>query len=360
MISLQNITVTQFRNYLYNSFTFNERIIGIHGNNGTGKTNLLDAIHYLCFTKSYFSKPDTQSTFQNLKGFRIDGSFNKHQEIKKVICILRENNRKELQINDEVYKKFSSHIGQYPVVFVAPDDIQLITEGSEARRNFIDTILSQLFPDYLQYLIAYRKILDQRNSLLKTAAERNYLDETLISILDDQLIASGNEIFTYRKTFMASFIPLIIKEYQHITNDDDAISIEYISPLQQKPFAEILSENKQKDLYLQRTSSGIHKDDIEIQMQQLPFKTMASQGQRKSLLFAMKLAEYSYLKSKKGFAPLLLLDDVFEKLDAQRMFNLMHRVCVTENGQVFITDTHQERLSDTFKSLNIPYQLIGL
>src|SRR3954469_9943384 len=191
MIFVADISLTQFRNYLSKHFGFNERIVAISGTNGSGKTNLLDAIHYLCFTKSYFSKPDTQSVYQNLQGFRIQASISKNNESNKIVCILRENNGKEFQMNSEVYKKFSEHIGKFPCVFIAPDDVQVITESSATRRYFIDTLLSQFDFNYLQHLIRYKKILDERNSFLKAAAEKNYFDEDLLNILNDQLIENG-------------------------------------------------------------------------------------------------------------------------------------------------------------------------
>jgi len=360
MIFVQNISLIQFRNYLSRQFNFTERIVCISGVNGSGKTNLLDAIHYLCFTKSYFSKPDAQSFYQNLPGFRIEGNILKDDFSSKLVCILRENNRKEFQVNNEACKKFSEHIGKFPCVFIAPDDVQIITESSETRRHFLDTLLSQFDHEYLQHLIRYKKFLDERNSFLKTAAEKNYFDEDLLNILDEQLIKSGEVIFKTRNEFLQTFMPEVQTQYITISNSNDNILLNYCSQLNNVSFSALLKENRQRDLYLQRTSYGVHKDDIEIQMQQLPFKNIASQGQRKSLLFALKLAEFNVLKEKKGFAPLLLLDDIFEKLDEQRMHNLLSKICIEENAQVFITDTHKERLQQAFGILKTTYQLIEL
>jgi DNA replication and repair protein RecF len=360
MIFLQDISLTQFRNYLSQRFSFNKKIVGICGTNGSGKTNLLDAIHYLCFTKNYFSKPDTQSVYPNTAGFRIEGNIEKNNFTNNLVCILRENNKKEFQLNKEGYKKFSEHIGKFPCVFIAPDDVQIITEGSETRRHFLDALLSQLNHGYLQHLMDYKKILDERNSLLKSASERNYFDEELLNILDEQLIKSGEKIFHARKIFLETFLLQVQKEYLAISKSNDDVALNYFSQLNNVSFKELLKENRQRDLYLQRTGCGVHKDDIEIQMQQLPFRSIASQGQRKSLLFALKLAEFNILKKKKGFAPLLLLDDIFEKLDAQRMYNLLQKVCKEEEMQVFITDTHKERLQKAFEELQVNYQLIEL
>lgn len=360
MNTVKEVSITQFRNYLFRQFHFNERIVAICGLNGTGKTNLLDIIYYLCFTKSYFPKNDAQSVFPGSQGFRIEGLVETNDSAEKIVCILRETGRKEFYLNDNLYKKFSNHIGKFSCVFIAPDDIKLITEGSEVRRNFIDTIISQFDQNYLQHLIDYKKILEERNSLLKSAFEKNYLDETLLDILDAQLIKNGNEIFETRKSVLETFIPQVILSYREIAGLDDNIQINYYSQLQETSFKELLQQNRQRDLYLQRTGIGIHKDDLEISMQKVAFKNMASQGQRKSLLFALKLAEFSVLKENKGSAPILLLDDIFEKLDNHRMNNLLHKVCIEEDGQVFITDTHKERLQESLKNLNVSYQLIEL
>jgi DNA replication and repair protein RecF len=360
MTFLQDISLTQFRNYFSQRFRFTEKIVGISGLNGSGKTKLLDTIYYLCFTKSYFSKPDSQSVHPGTAGFRIEGNIAENNSVTNLVCILRENNKKEFQLNRESYKKFSEHIGRFPCVFIAPDDVQIITEGSETRRHFLDTLLSQLNHGYLQYLIDYKKILDERNSLLKSASERNYFDEELLDILDEQLIKKGEQIFAARKTFLDTFLPRVHKEYLMISEGSDDVALNYFSQLSNVSFKELIKENRQRDVYLQRTGCGVHKDDIEIKMQQLPFKNIASQGQRKSLLFALKLAEFNILKEKKDFAPLLLLDDIFEKLDAQRMHNLLQKVCKEKQTQVFITDTHKERLQKAFKDLRVDFQLIEL
>ena len=360
MLQFNHLVLTQYRNYLYRSFSFGKRIIGISGSNGSGKTNLLDAIYYLCFTRSYFSRTDAQNVYQGLQGMRLEAQLEKNGEPATLVCILRENNKKELHVNGQEYKKFSEHIGRYPCVMIAPDDTTLIAGGSEERRRFIDTLLSQLSPGYLQQLIAYTKIFQQRNSLLKAAAEHRRLDEALLDILDEQLCEKGQSIFEERKQFAQDFLPLVQAQYRAIAGKDDQVALSYSSQLQEQSFTALLAQNRQRDLYLQRTSSGIHKDDLDISMCDQLFKTLASQGQRKSLLFALKLAEYLTLQQHKGFAPLLLLDDVFEKLDADRMHNLLHKVCMEEQGQVFITDTHKERLEQAFKALGADYELITL
>ena len=360
MLFVKQLAITQFRNYAFESFRFSEPVIGIYGANGSGKTNLLDAIHYLCFTKSYFARADALNAHYGTQGFRLEATLDKALQDFHIVCILRENNRKEVVVNDEIYKRFSAHIGRFPCVMIAPDDVELITGSSEERRKFIDTILSQLNADYLFTLIEYNKVLQQRNSLLKAAAEHNRIDEDLLQIMDEQLSGKGNKIYTWRSEFMQEFLPLVREEYNNIAGKDDEVNISYDSQLHKNNMQALLQENRPRDLYLQRTGAGIHKDDLEITMHEQSFKSLASQGQRKSLLFAMRLAEFSIIQQHKGFAPLLLLDDVFEKLDEERMHNLLYKVCVQQQAQVFITDTHKERLEEAFEKLGVKCQLVGL
>ncbi len=360
MFRLNDIALVQFRNYLQSSFRFQERIIGICGQNGTGKTNLLDAIYYLSFSRSYFARPDAQNVHHGSSGLRIQGLYTLEGKAISVTAIVRETGKKELQLDGEPYKKFSDHIGKMPVVMIAPDDVELISGPSEERRRFLDTLLSQLDHSYLQQLINYQKILQQRNSLLKQAVEQGSVDETLLSILNDQLSESGTLIYETRKAFLATLLPLAFTIYERIAGKSDGLILEYYSPLLTTDFKELLHINRNKDLALQRTSSGIHRDDIILSMGGQLFKSEASQGQRKSLLFALKLAEWQILKEKKGFTPILLLDDVFEKLDDTRMSQLLQWVCTESDGQVFITDTHPERLEQQLTGTKVPFQMVTL
>ena len=359
MLQLHSISITQFKNYSNRSFQFNERIVGICGNNGVGKTNLLDAIHYLCFTKSYFTR-DILNIQSGQQGFRVDGELELNDKKEKAVCILRETGKKEFSINDSGYEKFSEHIGRYPCVIIAPDDIQIITDGSEERRRFLDALLSQIDKDYLQHLINYNKILLQRNSLLKSFYETGNKNLSLLDVLDEQLIKPGEYIFEKRKQFLISFLPDVKKLYSEIAKQEEETELHYQSELNQCTFTELLHLNRQRDMAAQRTTGGIHRDDLVFNLNGQLFKNIASQGQRKSLLFALKLAEMDVLKENKGFAPLLLLDDVFEKLDEDRIANLLRRVCIENNGQVFITDTNEERLSQHLDVLSISYQLINI
>lgn len=360
MLQLTKISLTQFKNYSFSTFDFTERVIGICGLNGKGKTNLLDAIYYCCFTKSYFLKTDGLNIQFDNDGFRLETLLKNQEEKQKIVCINRVIGKKELLLNDVPYNKFSEHIGKFPAVMIAPDDIEMITGGSEERRRFMDTVLSQMDAEYLQQLIVYNKVLQQRNSLLKRFAEQGKTDWQLLEVVDEQLINPGNFIYSKRKVFAEQLIPLVQKFYHQIADNEEEITLQYDSRLNDSSFYDLLNNFRQKDFLLQRSNTGIHKDDILFQLNGQVFKTTASQGQRKSLLFALKLAEFELLKANKGFAPLLLLDDVFEKLDDNRMQQLLHLVCNENEGQVFITDTHKERLHQAFENLHADYQIIEL
>lgn len=360
MLSIQKIIITQFKNYETGRFDFDGNVVGICGKNGIGKTNLLDAIYYCCFTKSYFSGNENMIIENGKDGFRIEGYFSNNETPSKIICINKSNAKKEFSLNDVPYEKLTQHIGLLPCVMIAPDDIELINGASELRRKFMDTVLCQLDKDYMQSLIHYNKILLQRNSYLKNDFNVKQFDYTLLDIFDEQLVIHGNIIYAKRKIFTNELTQLVQSFYQKISEAEEAIALVYESNLNDQSLTDLLKQNRERDRMLQRTSKGIHRDDLQFSMHQLQFKTIASQGQKKSLLFAMKLAEYEIIKSTKGFSPILLLDDFFEKLDENRMNNLLKMVCIENQGQVIITDTHKSRLLDVFEKMQIKGQIIEL
>lgn len=365
MLQLKNISLTQFKNYWQQQFSFTKKIVGICGNNGTGKTNLLDAVYYLCFTKSYFTSSDVQNVTQGAQGFRLNGHFleetkNREGHPLNVVCILRENGRKEFTVNDELYNRVSKHIGQLPCVMIAPDDVELITGHSEERRRFMDALLCQLHPQYLQQLIEYNKVLQQRNSLIKQFAEQRRTDHQLLDVINDQLAERGDYIFSVRNAMMQPFLENAIAHYYKISQQPEQVSLRYVSQLQHSSSISLLNNTLQKDMALSRTTAGIHRDNIDMQLSNQPFKQIASQGQRKSLLFALKLTEFEVLQQHKGFAPIILLDDVFEKLDAARMQNLLQEVCIEKDGQVFITDTHRQRLEENLTAIGADYEIVEI
>ncbi len=365
MLQVQKISLTQFKNYQEATFSFTERVIGLCGLNGKGKTNLLDALYYLCFTRSYFSKTDALTATSGTTGFRLDALVQQQAageapELFRAVCVYRGQGKKEFSINNSLYEKFSAHIGRFPCVMIAPDDVELITGGGEDRRKMMDLLLSQLDAVYLQHLITCNKVLQQRNSLLKRFAEQGQQDMALLEILDHQLMQPGNYIHQRRKALAIQLAEWVQRLYAVICDSKETVTLQYESQLNTVDFATLLLQCRQKDFVLQRSNGGIHKDDISFSLNGQVFRNIASQGQRKSLLFAIKLAEFELLKAHCGFAPLLLLDDVFEKLDAERMLHLLRRVCAENSGQVFISDTHRERLSATLAALNVPCQVIDL
>ncbi len=360
MLRLRKIIITHFKNYGISSFEFSKNVIGISGLNGIGKTNLLDAIYYCCFTKSYFTNNDSLNTNFEKDGFRLESNFDNNGSTQKITCVNRINAKKEFLLNDLPYEKLSKHIGLLPAVIIAPDDIDIIIGGSEGRRRYLDLVICQLDVEYLQQLIIYNKVLLQRNSLLKRFAEQGKTDNELLEIINEQLIVPGKIVFEKRTRFTKKLIPLIGNFYHKIADNNESVNFMYASKLQDENFETILKRSLQKDRTIQRTSEGIHKDEIYFTLNGHPFKNIASQGQRKSLLFALKLAQYQLLKNYKSFSPILLLDDVFEKLDQKRMQRLLRWVCIENNGQVFITDTHRQRLENIFETLEIDGQLIEL
>ena len=357
---LNGLGLFQFKSYTEKRVQFPERIVGFCGSNGIGKTNLLDAIYSLCLTKGYFGRSDAANVQFGKHGFRIEGDFSKNGQSFQIELVLRETGKKELKVNNELYNRFSDHIGKFPVVVIAPDDVILINGGSEDRRKMLDTLMAQMNPAYLQLLIRYNKILQQRNGLLKQISESQRRDDQLLDILDQQLIENGVAIYTFRKDFLAGFLPDVIVGYQRLAQSKEKISLFYSSQLAENNYRDLLKQNRERDIVSARTSIGIHKDDIHFQLHDQPFRQVASQGQRKSILFALKLAEFNALKQHNGFAPLLLLDDVFEKLDEGRMHNLLQWACVENQGQVFLTDTHTKRLQKALTDLDIRFQIENL
>lgn len=358
MYTLSHIELTQFRNYHSASFDFDSRVVAICGKNGVGKTNLLDAVYYLCFTKSYFGKSDLISVEMGSQGFNITGDFFKKNQTHRVSLILRENKKKELWVDGESITPFSQHIGNFPSVCIAPDDVSLINGASEERRRMMDTVLSQTDNLYLSELIRYNRCLAERNKYLKNIDGSSW-DELLLDSLDDQMIPAGMVIQKKRQEFLETFTPFILKNFSFISGNSEQPQIEYTPSLPLDSFAQVFKQNRKRDVLLQRTTSGIHKDDFEILYHGNPFKSMASQGQTKSLLFALKLAEYEFMESYFGFSPLLLLDDIFEKLDENRLEKLIQWVCIENKGQVFLTDSHQDRVTQLLNRNSVPFQLVN-
>lgn len=354
---LKNITLLNFKNYASAELNFAKTVNVFVGNNGAGKTNLLDAIHYLCLCKSYFNPIDSQQIKTNEDIFLIQGDFERKGKSEKITCGLKRNQKKQFKRNKKEYDKLANHIGLFPLVMISPYDVNLIMDGSEERRKFIDNVISQTDSVYLDELIIYNKHLLNRNALLKQVAATRKLDVALLEILNEQLIFSGNKIFEKRKQFLSDFIPLFNKHYSYITDNAEFVSLNYQSQLNEQNFEDLLKQSIDKDRVLERTTTGIHKDELQFTIGDMPLKKFGSQGQQKSFLIALKLAQYTYLQKFKEFKPLLLLDDIFDKLDDLRVRKLMEMVSHQDFGQIFITDTGKERVLSIFNEINIEVTL---
>ncbi|WP_075341968.1 DNA replication/repair protein RecF [Tenacibaculum agarivorans] len=357
---LQKLSLVNFKNIASEAFNFEKKINCFVGNNGVGKTNVLDAIYYLSFAKSYFNPIAGQNIKHDEDFFVVEGDYMVNERSEKIICSLKRGQKKVLKRNGKVYDRFSDHIGQFPLVIISPADRDLIIEGSETRRKFIDGVISQQDKKYLSALISYNKVLNQRNALLKFFAANRTFDALNLSVYNDQLVTYGNEIHQKRSEFLEKFTPIFNEKYQVISNDKEKVNLSYKSQLKDMSFTQLLEKQLEKDKILQYTSAGIHKDDLTFQIGEYPIKKFGSQGQQKSYLIALKLAQFEFIKRQSKITPILLLDDIFDKLDEHRVAQIVNLVNNDEFGQIFITDTHSERTESVVKQSNKSYQIFNL
>jgi DNA replication and repair protein RecF len=344
-LHLDHYILTNFKNYEQQRIDCSAQLNCFVGRNGMGKTNLLDAAYYLCMSKSYFSAPDSLIVRHGADFFRLDGHFQRQGRPERIVAKVQPRRKKEVERNGTAYARLSEHVGLLPVVMIAPDDTALATEGSEARRRFLDNTLSQLDSQYLQQLITYNKLLEQRNALLKQFAERGRFDAALLETYSLQMLGPGSYLHQARQQFMARFLPLLQEQYAIISGEAEPIDCVYDSKLNEAPFEQLLEQCREKDRVLQRTTAGIHRDGLEFSIGGYALKRFASQGQLKSFVLALKLAQYRCLMAEKNIPPLLLLDDIFDKLDLDRARRLLGLLLEGDFGQVFITDTDVGRLS---------------
>lgn len=359
-MNLNTLSLFNYKNFSEATFDFDSKINCFVGKNGVGKTNVLDAIYHLASGKSYFNPLAVQNIKHNEEFFVIDGIFDKENRQEQVVCSLKKGNKKILKRNGKVYEKFSEHIGFIPLVIISPADNDLITDGSETRRKFIDNVISQLDSHYLHQLIQYQKIISQRNALLKYFALNQVFDNETLSIYNEQLNGFGQIIFEKRKQFLEEFVPIFNKHHQTITASEESVQIKYESHLFDKNLKTLLVENINKDRVLQYTSVGIHKDDLLFEIGDFPIKKFGSQGQQKSFLIALKLAQFEFVKKQSGENPILLLDDIFDKLDEFRVQKIVSMVNNDDFGQIFISDTHLERTENIVKSTHQTYKIFNL
>lgn len=314
-----------------------------------GKTNLLDAIHYISFCKSFFNASDSQNIKYNQPFFAIQAWINKNSETHEIYCGVKRGHKKQFKHNKKEYERLSEHIGLYPLVMISPSDIELIWDGSEVRRKFMDSIISQYDKAYLEKLIAYNHVLQQRNALLKQFYESRSFDSMSLEVWDDQLILYGESIIQTRVQFLNEFIPLFNKNYKFISGSNEEVSLDYESTLKDRSYKSVLLTSLERDRAVHYTTTGPHRDDLDFKLMDNSLKKFASQGQQKSYLLALKLAQFEFIKEKKLTKPLLLLDDIYDKLDETRFKKLIELVSNDTFGQVFITDTHPKRIKELFE-----------
>lgn len=358
---LSKLILTGFKNHIQGEFEFCEKINCIVGNNGVGKTNLLDAIYYLSFCKSFFSSQDLQHIRHGEDFFAIHGSYKTGKATDDFIqCIQQKNQRKRFLLNKKEYTRMADHIGKLPLVMISPYDRDLINDGSELRRKYMDSVISQFDHEYLDHLINYHKALSQRNALLKHFAESNRFDLSALEIWDEQLIALGEFIYRRRVDFLSDFIPYFRRYFSLISDNAEEVDIKYISTSGNPGYRELFREAIHKDRISQSTTLGIHRDDLEFLMNGYPVKRFGSQGQQKSYVIAIKLAQFELTAMIKRMKPILLLDDIFDKLDDIRVAQLIKLVDHDNFGQVFITDTSYDRVSAVFNISGIEHRFIRL
>ena len=357
---LNRLSLLNYKNFETVSFDFDAKINCFVGSNGIGKTNALDAIYHLAFGKSYFNPIASQNIKHGEDFFVVDGQFHKSERDEKVIVSLKKGQKKVIKRNGKAYEKFSEHIGFIPLVIISPADRDLISEGSDVRRKFIDSVISQSDKLYLSELISYNKVLAQRNALLKYFAVNNTFNADTLAVYNEQLQSFAQPIFKKRELFLQTFIPIFKERYATISNSSETVNLSYKSDLFNNSLNALLINNLAKDRAIQYTSVGIHKDDLVFEIEDYPIKKFGSQGQQKSFLIALKLVQFDFIKQQSGVPPILLLDDIFDKLDENRVAQIISMVDDENFGQLFISDTHPERTENIVKQIHQSYKIFKL
>lgn len=351
---IERLSIVNYKNIEQAELSLSPKINCFLGSNGMGKTNLLDAIYYLSFCKSHNNPIDTQNITHEAEFAIIQGWYQLDDKQNEFFCSLRRKQKKQFKRNKKEYEKLSDHIGSLPLVLVSPSDTELINGGSDERRKFMDMFLSQFDKEYLHSLIRYNKALQQRNALLKNGG---HIDETLLDLWDEQLADEGSVIFRKRKEFIDKFIPTFQRFYDFICSSNEKVSLKYDSHFEEEDFLSILNNKRAKDKILGYTSVGVHKDDLDMQIDGYPIKRVGSQGQNKTYVVALKLAQFDFLRQARGTTPILLLDDIFDKLDSARVEQIITLVLDKDFGQIFITDTNREHLDEILSRTNSIYHL---
>jgi len=350
---LKTLSLINFKNHTEKQYNLSDEINVFIGDNGVGKTNILDAVYYLSMCKSFLNPVDRQNIKFDEKFFLLQGLFIKDDKNYQISCGVTFGQKKKIKRNKKEYDKLADHIGEFPVVVISPYDSNLISDGSDTRRKFLDSIISQYDKKYLDSLIRYNKVLQQRNALLKRFQEYRIFEAESIEVWDIQLVELGNFIFNKRKDFLKYFLPSFQKFFNFLSNGNESINITYTSQLNDGDFIGQLNNASRKDSRVGYTTVGIHKDDLVFQIEGNPIKKFGSQGQQKSFLIALKLTQFEYITELLEKKPILLLDDIFDKLDHGRVERLMKMVSDHVFGQVLITDTDKERIEKVFTNIEV-------
>lgn len=363
---LKKISIINYKNFASETFEFDPKINCFVGNNGVGKSNVLDAIYHLSNSKGYFNSVASQNIRHGEDFFVIEGIFDKEEREESINCSLKKGLKKIMKRNGKVYEKLSEHIGLIPLVIISPADTNLIVEGSDLRRKFMDSIISMSDNAYLQSLLKYNKVLSQRNSLLKYFAANHTFDAVNIDIYDEQLVKYGSELFEKRKLFIDQFVKIFQFQYEHLINNSvhdnfkEKVTLSYKTHLDKADFKSLLKASLDRDRLLQYSSVGLHKDDLVFKINGHAIKKVGSQGQQKSFLIALKLAQFDFIKKQTKLIPILLLDDIFDKLDENRVGQLIGIVNDENFGQLFISDTHSKRTEKLIKKTRQTYKMFAL
>ncbi len=341
---IRELSILNYKNFAEATLSFSKKLNCFIGNNGVGKTNLLDAIYYLSFCKSYFNNPDSQNVRHVEDFFALQGKYDLNGFKEEIHCGYKNGQKKKIRRNKKEYERFSDHIGLLPLVMISPADSILIQGGSEERRRFMDSVISQYDRTYLDWLVKYNRVLQQRNTLLKEYVNQSKVDPDVFAIWDEQLVILGNKIHQKRLVFLQELLPVFQKYYTLISGGNEIVSLEYGSQLNEREFSVLIRDSFVKDRMMQFTTTGIHKDDLELRLGGYPIKRLGSQGQNKTYLIALKFAQFDFIQSLNSIKPILLLDDIFDKLDSWRVEEIVKLVSDDHFGQIFITDTNREHL----------------
>lgn len=356
---LKQLSIINYKNLEQVELNLSPNINCFVGNNGMGKTNLLDAIYYLSFCKSYTNPIDSQIINHNSDICMLQGEYQLDtNKVANIYCGLKRRQKKQFKRDKKEYERLSDHIGQIPLVMISPTDVEIIQGGSEERRKFMDIAISQFDKEYMQALIHYNKALQQRNALLKMKEQQ--VDATILQIWEEQMVESGEHIYNKRKQFIEKFTPIFNRFYKKVSASNENVSFEYISQLKEGDLASILVNNRRREMILGHTTAGVHRDELEMLLDGYPIKKVGSQGQNKTYFVALKLAQFDYLHTIGNKTPILLLDDIFDRLDANRVEEIVKLVSSDEFGQIFISDTNRESFDKILERTGSDYHIYSV